>query len=156
MSEPYTVRYQYSLCARGTNVGREMETSLALGYTAGQMAKMGIPILTAGQQKARDGEGSRAVSWCLVSKWTTEIAANRVSHCWPLRGQDRGFRKVIFSKLTAFCMFIVDTHAIGNQNIHTYRLLSLATVWTLSLISFVLYFQLIHLMQQGYTVSLQK
>lgn len=121
MSGPYTVLSQYSLRARGTNVGREMETSLALGYTAGQMAKTGIPILTAGQQKARDGEGSRAVSWCLVSKWTTEIAANRVSHCWPRRRQDRGFRKGIFSKLTAFCMLTaMQTHMPQEIKTYTY------------------------------------
>ena len=48
MSGPYTVRSQYSLCAGRTNVGSEMEMSLALGYTEGQMVKMGMSVLTAG------------------------------------------------------------------------------------------------------------
>lgn len=48
MSEPYTVRSQYSLCAGRTNVGREMEMSLALGYAEGQVVKMGMSVLTAG------------------------------------------------------------------------------------------------------------
>lgn len=43
-----------------------MEMSLALGYAEGQVVKMGMSVLTAGQQKAQDGEGGRAVSWCLI------------------------------------------------------------------------------------------